>query len=507
MVYPGKRGTPVVHVTFLFDNSILDHQPLGASYISAVLKKAGHAVSVINVDKVPDCAEQVKQLNPGLVAYSISSSSAARFFEINRAIKKKHDCFSLFGGPHAIFFPQTIEEEGIDAICTGEGEYPTLELVTALEEGRDFTRISSLSFKINGKIIRNPNRPFIPKSELNHLPFPDRELIRGQEVWKHRTGYVMAGRGCPYDCSYCFNHASRDSQPGRWTRQRSVENVLAELRWLKEKYKVIYIAFQDDTFILNRRWLREFLPRYGKEIGLPFICNVRCDLTDEEEVQLLAEAGCIRVATGIENGDDTLRKTILAKNITSEQIQKACDLYYAHGIQVVGQNMFGVPGETVDSALATIELNIRCRTHINTFSFFAPFPGTKLGELCKEQYGFSGDLRELPKEFQEKLAPSIRLENKDLIEKIGQCAHLFMSYPRVFWVTKWLLKRLPGKSLKIMYLDWLLRIRNDLMRWEIAGLPSLWHQPRFVREAIQSPLPEIPIQPVARETGPYQLGG
>ncbi|MFB3786301.1 MAG: radical SAM protein [bacterium] len=495
-----------MHVAFLFDNSILTHQPLGASYISAVLKEAGHTVTAFNVDEDPDFAGRIQKSNPGIVAYSISSSSAYRFFEINREIKKNHACFSLFGGPHAIFFPQTIEEAGIDAVCTGEGEYPTLELVTALEEGKDFTRIPSLSFKAAGKIVRNPNRPFIDKKALNLLPFPDRELIRGREVWKHRTGFVMAGRGCPYDCSYCFNHASRDSQPGRWTRQRSVDNVLAELHWLKEKYQVIYIAFQDDTFILNRRWLREFLPRYGIEIGLPFICNVRCDLTDEEEVKLLAEAGCIRVATGIENGDDTLRQTILAKNITSGQIQKACDLYFSHGIQVVGQNMFGVPGETLDSALATIELNIRCRTHINTFSFFAPFPGTRLGEICKEQYGFSGDLRELPKEFQEKLAPSIHLENKELIEKIGQCAHLFMSYPRVFWFTKHLLKRLPGQSLKLMYLDWLLRIRNSLMQWEIAGLPSLWHPPRFIREAIRAEQPEIPIQPIARESVAEEVG-
>ena len=111
------------------------------------------------------------------------------------------------------------------------------------------------------------------------------------------------------------------------------------------KYQIIYVAFQDDTFILNRRWLREFLPRYGKEIGLPFICNVRCDLTDEEEARLLAEAGCIRVVTGIENGDDELRQTILAKNISSEQIIRACDLYNQHGIRVMGQNMLVFPAK------------------------------------------------------------------------------------------------------------------------------------------------------------------
>lgn len=488
-----------MHVTFIFDNQILSHQPLGAAYISSMLKREGHRVTSINLDDGRDYLERIKQLAPDILAYSCATSRSRYYFDINRKIKAIHPCLSIFGGPHPTFFPQTIEEDGVDAICSGEGEYPMLEMVTALNEGRDPTSVENLTFDIGGKIIKNKNRPFLTKEKLNALPFPDRELIRDEMVWKHRTGYVMAGRGCPYDCSYCFNHISRDIQEGRWTRQRSVDNVLAEIQWLKEKYHIIYVAFQDDTFILNRRWLREFLPRYGKEIGLPFICNVRCDLTDEEEARLLADAGCIRVATGIENGDDELRRTILAKNVTSEQIIKACDLYYRHGIKVVGQNMFGVPGETVETALSTIELNLRCRTHTNTFSFFAPFPGTKLGEICHDEYGFSGDLAEIPEEFQDCLTPSIKLDNKELIERIGQCAHLFMSYPRVFWITQKLLKWLPGYKLKLMYMDWLARVKQKLIQKGTAGLPSVWHQPKFIIEASESPQPEISEQSVSDE--------
>ncbi len=488
-----------MHLTFIFDDLILSHQPLGACYISAVLKEAGHQVSAINLDDSPDYVEKIKKLNPDVIAYSSTTSHNPRYLQVNREIKKQHDCFSLFGGPHPTFFPQMVELEGVDAICTGEGEYPTLELLTQLEEGKDPTVVDTMQFNVNGKIIKNPNRPFITKKDLDDVPFPDRELIRDFAVWKQRTGYIMAGRGCPYDCTFCFNHTSRDTQEGRWTRQRSVDNVLAELKWLKDVYKIIYVAFQDDTFILNRRWLRNFLPRYGKEIGLPFICNVRGDLTDEEEAKLLAEAGCIRVAMGIENGSDELRRTILAKNITTEQIQRACDLYYQHGIRVMGQNMIGVPGESVDTVLSTIQLNINCRTHINMFSFFQPFPGTALGEMCKSDNGFSGDLDELPREYQERLADSIQLQNKELIEKIGQCAHLFTSYPRVFWFTKKVLSWLPSYSLKLMYMDWLVRMKQELFKKGNVGLPSVWHPPKFIVEAIHAEQPEIPIQQIARE--------
>lgn len=488
-----------MHVTFIFDDIILSHQPLGAAYISAVLKEAGHTVSAVNIDDGPDYIDRIKAQNPQMVLFSAATSQWPRYSKVNRDLKEVHDCFTLVGGPHPQFFPKMIEEPGVDAICLGEGEYPTLELATALEEDRDYTHIDTMHFNVNGKIIQNPSRPFLNKKQLDALPFPDRELIRGFAVWNQRSGYIMAGRGCPYDCTFCFNHVSRDLQDGRWTRQRSADNVIAELKWLKETYKIIYVAFQDDTFILNRRWLREFLPKYGKEIGLPFICNVRGDLTDEEEASLLADAGCVRVAMGIENGTDELRKTILAKNISSEQIIKACDLYYDHGIRVVGQNMFGVPGETVESSLSTIDLNIRCRTHINTFSFFAPFPGTKLGEICEQDYGYTGDLKEIPREYQERLADSIRLDNREVIERIGKCAHLFVSYPRLYAFVKTALKWIPSYYLKVKFLDIFVAMKKELMKKGHLGLPSVWHPPRFIVEAIHSEQPEIPIQEIARQ--------
>ena len=392
----------------------------------------------------------------------------------------------MFGGPHPSFFPQMIDEDPeIDAICRGEGEFPTVELCDALQTGADISGIHNLYVRVDGAVRKNPLRPFLSVDELDALPFPDREFIRGYDIFHQQTAFVTAGRGCPYDCTYCFNHVSRGLQKGKWVRQRSVRSVLAEIRWLIDRHNLVYVAFQDDTFVLNREWLREFCPAYAKEIGLPFICNIRADLTDEELGDLLAEAGCIRAAMGIENGDDTIRRTILAKNITSDQIKRACDILNDRGIRIVGQNMFGVPGETVESALSTIELNIRCRTHTNIYSFFAPFPGTKLGQLAKEEYGFSGDMSEIPREFQDGLVPSLRLERREIIELIGHCAHLFTSYPRLFILSKCLLKLMPGDRLGVAYLRGMRRLSAYLVRRCGGRLPSHWHQPRFVEELMR----------------------
>jgi hypothetical protein len=159
--------------------------------------------------------------------------------------------------------------------------------------------------------------------------------------------------------------------------------------------------------------------------------------------------------------------------------------------------MFGVPGETVESALSTIDLNIRCRTHTNIYSFFAPFPGTKLGEIAKEQCGFSGDLSEIPREFQDGLVRSLRLERREIIELIGHCAHLFTSYPRLFYLFKFLLKITPGDRCRVAYLQAMRRLSGYLVRRGGGRLPSHWHQPRFVEELMRQSYRDRRDQPAA----------
>lgn len=485
-----------MHLTFLFDHDILRHQPLGPSYISSVLKENGHQVSAINIDD-GGIVEKIKELNPQVIAFSVTSGQILRFLQVCREIKKVHSCLSLFGGSHPTFFPDLIEEDGVDIICLGEGEYPVLELANCLDANQDYTHILNLAFNTGEKIIYNSTRPFISSEGLDDLPFPDRELIRSFPVWNERTGYVATGRGCPYDCSFCFNHVSKNIQEGKWTRSRSVDNVIQEIRWLKTDCKVVLIHFQDDTFILNRQWIMEFLPRYRDEIGLPFVCNVRADLTDEEMVQMLAGAGCCRVAMGIESGNDDIRSRVLAKRISSDQIKNACDLYNLYGIKIMGQNIFGVPGETIQTALETVTLNIRCKTHIGMYSFFTPYPGTQLAESAANEMNFTLDIQDIPYGYYDHLPACIQLPGRDIIEKIGQCAQLFTSYPRIFSISKFLLRIIPTAALKWMYLHWLYQIKKELYKKAEIGLPTIWHPPRVVREAGLH-IPDIPVQPVVR---------
>ena len=170
-----------------------------------------------------------------------------------------------------------IEETSVDAVCIGEGENAMLELVENLTAGESITEIENLWVKKDGQITRNPIRPLI--QDLDQVPLPDHELFR--RVIPDRIWYacVLTGRGCPYHCTYCFNHAYRElyKGKGKYIRRRSVDNVLEELRELKKHKCYRFVKFADDIFTLQHDWLEEFCPRYQEEIGLPFSCLTRAN--------------------------------------------------------------------------------------------------------------------------------------------------------------------------------------------------------------------------------------
>ena len=175
----------------------------------------------------------------------------------------------------------------------------------------------------DGRIFPNAPRPLLDEVGLDALPFADRKLLYDAHPASAHTRIrpIITGRGCPYNCSFCFNKAYADLYPGsKRTRQRSVGNVLQEIKEVRARYGLSFITFMDDTFIVNRAWLRKFTARYAVEIGLPWWCQVRANLVDEEVVCLLQEGGCVSVSYGLEAGNERLRNEILNRHMSREQI-------------------------------------------------------------------------------------------------------------------------------------------------------------------------------------------
>jgi|TARA_B100001971_G_scaffold151711_1_gene140837 radical SAM superfamily enzyme YgiQ (UPF0313 family) len=369
----------------LFATLSLSDEPLGIMYISTILKKQGHQVRgvMMNRENFPQVVEEFK---PDLIGYSGMDCERVPILKANTELKQtRKGIFSIIGGPLGTFSPDTINDKYIDAVCQGEAEEAMPELINALENGEDFSGIKNFSVKVNGKVHVNKVRPVI--KDINTIDFPDREIF----AHKKQPGglyNVLEGRGCPYNCTYCHNKRYKeifDLNAG-YINFRSIDNICEELKGLKKTHNPTMFQFVGDHFFIKLNNLEELAEKYPKEVGVPFICSLRPEALDNEErIKYLKKAGCGKIFTGCEAGNDRIRKIILQRNITKKRMIRPADMMHAYGIKFSFQNMMGVPTSTLDDDIETLELNIRCKPYYAWASICTPYPDTALYKLAKEQ--------------------------------------------------------------------------------------------------------------------------
>jgi anaerobic magnesium-protoporphyrin IX monomethyl ester cyclase len=376
-------------VRVLFVAQQIDYEPQGIMHLSSALKAAGHQVELA-VAAHQDPVAVARAFEPDVAAYSLITGSQRYYLNLNRRLKAEiPTLFAVFGGPHPTFFPEMVEEEGVDGICRGEGEEALVELADNLAEGGPTAvlELDNWSFRHNGQVITNPVRPYV--EDLDSLPFPDRSLVYDRDPMAARSKikHFLAGRGCPYNCSYCFNHALGELYrgKGRRFRLRSVDNVLDEVLWVREHYPLEFVVFVDDTFVLSKEWLADFAEQYPRRIGLPFFCNTRANLVTAEQVRQLKSAGCHCVSMGIETASDRLRNDLLKRQMSREQILKAARLIREGGLRLTTTNMIGLPTSTLEDDWDTLALNAHIRPSYAHVFIFQPYPRTELGEFTREQ--------------------------------------------------------------------------------------------------------------------------
>ncbi|MCK4419909.1 radical SAM protein, partial [Candidatus Aerophobetes bacterium] len=267
----------------------------------------------------------------------------------------------------------------------------------ALENKQDITKIKNLWIKKNGRVYRNPARPFI--ENLDDLPFPDRELFPYQSVIDSDfgTALFMFTRGCPYNCSYCSNDALRRIQEGKYVRFRSVDGCIQEIKEVISNYKVKSLYFNDDIFTLNKEFVFEFCEKYKAQIHLPFDINARVETISKGICRELRKAGCRRINIGIESGNPYIRNKVLNRKMSNEQIVSAFSVARQAGLKTKSFNMVGFPYETAQHFQDTVKLNAEIKPDSVILNIFDPYPGTKLGIECGKK-GWV-DFKKMGKEF------------------------------------------------------------------------------------------------------------
>jgi len=393
-----------------------DYFPLGLGYLAAILNSNGFEVKTYNADKGPEeekfnpldnlkrikahdkylsalknkdhyvwkeISEVTKEFKPDVVGISAMSTtypSALRVVEIARQVCP--DCKIVLGGPHPSTMPEDVlKVEKIDFVIRGEGERTIVELVKTLESGgKDFSSIEGLSFKENGKAVHNRDRKFI--ENLDELPFPDGDLALFKELYlypNNRMNSIVTSRGCPFKCAFC----QANSLWGPKVRYRSVDNVIKEIKLIKDRYNPDKFTFWDDSFTLNRQRIMDLcnaLINNNIDFKEGWCCESRVDIIDEVLLRKMKQAGCKEIYVGIESGSNRILKEI-RKNITVEQVLSAAKLLNKMRFIWLAFFMIGFPQETKEDVKSTMKLMKKIKADRVHLCIFTPYPGCELYEL------------------------------------------------------------------------------------------------------------------------------
>ena len=429
---------------------------LATMCLSAVLKAAGHDTDVLIDPAERDIVRSCRRLDPDVVCLSATTGQHVWQLAVARAIKRRWKPIILMGGPHPTFYPKVLQDEPcLDFVCLGEGEDCVVEFADVLMGRRDPATVPNLGWREGSDVHYNPMRPL--EQDPDQWPFPDRAVYgRYDFVRKRRTVSVMAARGCPYKCTFCFNVTLQEMYrgKGKYVRTKSVDAMIDELKDIVARAPwVRQIGFADDIFIMNyRKWGKPFLQRYAAEIGLPFSCLLRPDLVHKELVDDLKAANCRMIKIGLESGVEELRVGVLKKGrLSNEEMIVAGRLIKEAGITLYTFNIVGIPGETVDMAFETAALNVAMGTDHAWASICQPYPGTHLEGWAVDN-GFL-DPKQAEKDFQYTyfIDTPLKLENKRELCNFQKLLPLLVDHPWLRPVVKKAIELPPNRGFELIF--------------------------------------------------------
>ncbi len=368
--------------------------PLGLGYIAAVLEENDIDVKILDGYVTGLNREKLrKELNtysPDIVGISVVTPRVKQALDISRIVKERNpENYVVLGGPHITALGEkVINEDDVDIAVLGEGEFTMLDLVKAIENRDDLSRVSGILYKKrDGEVIRTKSRGLV--KDLDQLPHPAFHLLpigkyNPPAAWsKRRKGSyanIITSRGCPNSCSYCDVGLTF----GRRYRMHSPEHVVEELKYLYNEFNVRNISFRDSIFILSKKRIKKLCELINERgLDISWECNGWVNYIDEDLLKTMKESGCWQIQYGVESGNqEVLNKA--SRNTTIEQIREAFRLTKKVGLEVHGYFMVGLPGETKETIEDTIRLAKEINPDLVGFTIATPFPGTEFYKWATE---------------------------------------------------------------------------------------------------------------------------
>ena len=334
--------------------------------------------------------ERIEKFKPDLIGFSVLSFNYLQASKMAEFIKENYNIIKIiFGGVHVTLMPEeVIENKDVDIVCIGEGEYVLKEI---LDKELDCKDVNGIWYKKDGKIIKNKDRKLT--ENLDKLPYPDWDDFELKKYFLINDNHlpIMASRGCPYNCTYCSNHALKKKLIGKYVRFRSVDNVIKEIELRIKQYYGIgmrYLFFYDDTFILNKDFVLEFCRKFkekGFDKKIKWNINVRANLVDEEIIKNLKEASCYEVRMGIEAGNEDIRNNLYKRGMTEEQIYNSIKIIKKYGLHLRVQFIVGAPYDSIETMNESYKMARKINADYTLFPILMPLPATEIKEVCEKE--------------------------------------------------------------------------------------------------------------------------
>ncbi|HZY37691.1 MAG TPA: radical SAM protein [Mucilaginibacter sp.] len=373
------------------------YPPLGTMYAAALMREQDFDVSLFDTmfsDDPEDVTEVITKTRPDFfVIYDDGFNYLTKMCLTNMReaafsmckIAKANGSVVIVSSSDATDHFAEYLEHGADFIIIGEAEQTLLELTVRINAGAaDFSGVNGLAYVKDGKPVKTAVRPVM--KDLDALPLPAWDLVdidRYRQSWLKSAGYfslnMSTTRGCPFKCNWCAKPIY-----GNRYNSRSPENVVEEIRMLKERYQIDHIWFCDDIFGLKPGWVEAFATLLREEgITIRFKIQSRADLlADERTVEALTMAGCENVWIGAESGSQKILDA-MDKGITTGEIREATTLMKAHGIKPSFFIQFGYPGELKEDIQQTIAMINELLPYEIGISVSYPLPGTLFYDRVK----------------------------------------------------------------------------------------------------------------------------
>lgn len=418
----GQSRRPFVFVNFAIGGGYegVNH---GIAYLTPIVRRYCSKVILIDIREdigIDAFRTHIERINPAIVGYSFTSPQEKFINKYSKSIEHLKSTLQIAGGVGASLSNKSIlKQTSVHGVSIGEGEIPLENLLKTIKFQGDIYKTNGFFWRVNDKIIHNEISNFV--KNLDDLSFPEYGIFDSEVVISgyRRNLNLILGRGCPYNCTYCANKAIKDlyTSTKGYFRLPSVEYSIRLIMNTIDQYpETKYISFEDDLMIANQKWFLKFAKEYRRQISLPYRLCVRTECINATTVKALKESGCVLAYLGLESGNEWLRKEVLNRHHSNQQIISKSKMIKESGIRLFTFNMVGLPFETKEMMMDTLELNKKIQADEGVCTFFYPLPGTELYRLCIRE-GLIIENSELPSNYN--TSPSIAVSHKQKKEIIA----------------------------------------------------------------------------------------